>query len=223
MCGRFSLTADELELKQRFGIEIAPGIYQPRYNAAPSQNLAVISNDRPDTMSFYRWGLIPFWAKDASIGYKLINARAETAAEKVSFKQALKKRRCLVPASGFFEWKLQGYKQPYYFQFNKQSIFSFAGLWERWKDAQGQEVRTFTILTTRANEMMRQIHHRMPVILIKETEHEWLKAENPNFSAIFKPTSASLMSKYPVSIKVNKPENDTPDILTPQNENGTLF
>jgi putative SOS response-associated peptidase YedK len=215
MCGRFSLTAEDFELKERFGVEIDSRIYTPRYNAAPSQRLAVISNENPGEISFMRWGLVPFWAKDPAIGNKLINARAETIADKPSFKQALKRRRCLIPASGFFEWKQSGNKQPYYFHLKGKELFAFAGLWESWKDAEGKELRSFTIITTKANEIMKGIHHRMPVLLNED--------ENMNVEEILQPLSPIHMERYAVSKQVNKPINDYPEIIEPQAESGELF
>ncbi|MCF8330908.1 MAG: SOS response-associated peptidase [Bacteroidales bacterium] len=223
MCGRFSLTAEDFELKERFGVEVDSNIYTPRYNAAPSQKLAVISNDNPEQLSFYRWGLIPYWAKDPSIGYKLINARAETAAEKPSFRQAIKQRRCLVPANGFFEWKQDGNKQPYFFHLNQKELFAFAGLWESWKDAEDKEIRSFTILTTNSNETMQGIHHRMPVILPREKEQLWLDVSNEVPEEVLKPFDSEEMDRYAVSSFVNKPVNDSPEILKPQEETGSLF
>lgn len=223
MCGRFSLTAEDFELKERFGVEVDSNIYTPRYNAAPSQKLAVISSDSPGQLSYYRWGLIPYWAKDPSIGYKLINARAETAAEKPSFRQAIKKRRCLVPANGFFEWKQDGNKQPYFFHLIQKELFAFAGLWESWKDAEGKKIRSFTILTTEANQTMKGIHHRMPVILPRKNEQLWLDVSNEVPEEILKPFDSEEMDRYAVSSFVNKPVNDSPDILKPVEETGELF
>lgn len=224
MCGRFSLTAEDFELKERFGVEVDSGIYTPRFNAAPSQKLAVISNENPGELSFMRWGLVPFWAKEASIGNKLINARAETITEKPSFREASRKRRCLIPANGFFEWKQSGNKQPYFFHLKGRTLFAFAGLWEVWKDAEGRELRSFSIITTRANQTMKGIHHRMPVILDPKNEKRWLdEMATFNTEEILKPFSAMQMKRYAVSTKVNKPLNDNPEILEPQPESGELF
>lgn len=223
MCGRFSLPAEDYEIKKRFGVEVDPGVYQPCFNCAPMQNLPVISNDKPGKLSFYRWGLIPFWAKETSIGNKLINARAESAMEKPSFKHAMNKRRCLVPATGFFEWKQNGNKQPYFFHLRNKPIFSFAGLWESWEDREGNIIQSFTILTTEANETMKGIHHRMPVILPPEKEQEWLDiSANPPLE-LLTPFNPGRMDAYAVSIMVNKPENDYPEIVKPMRESGSLF
>ncbi len=223
MCGRFSLTAEDFELKERFGVEVDSRIYKARYNAAPSQLLPVITNQEPGRADFFRWGLIPFWAKDPSTGSKLINARAESVAEKPSFRQALRHRRCLVPANGFFEWKQSGNRQPYFFHLKDKALFAFAGLWESWKDAEGKEIRSFTIITTTANAMMKDIHHRMPVILSPESEKAWLSNTAQNPVDMLKPLDPGDMHLYPVSKKVNKPVNDSPDILKRQEETGSLF
>lgn len=223
MCGRFSLTAEDFELKERFGVEVDSRIYTARYNAAPSQLLPVITNQEPGKAQFFRWGLIPFWAKEPSIGYKMINARAESLAQKPAFKQPLQKRRCLIPATGFFEWRKSGEKQPFYFHLNDNELFAFAGLWEKWKDAEENEIFSFTIITTAANAMVNDIHHRMPVILPPGSENEWINDDDKVPAELLKPYDYRQMSLYPVSKKVNKPENDTPDILKPQKETGTLF
>ena len=156
----------------------------------------------PQQLSFFRWGLIPFWAKDPSIGSKLINARAETILEKPSFKQSFKRRRCLVPADSFYEWKASETgkkKTPFRIFLKNQPIFSMAGLWDLWKSPAGEIVHSFTIITTTPNEMMIEIHDRMPVILAKEMEKFWLEASNENdLLELFKPFSANEMDNYPV-------------------------
>lgn len=223
MCGRFSLSVEDFELKKRFNVEIDPGIYKPCYNCAPSQSLPVISNQNTQTISFYRWGMIPFWAKESSLGNKLINARAETAAKKPSFRHAMQKQRCLIPATGFFEWKKYGQKQPWFFYLPDLAIFSFAGLWDVWKDAEGQSIASFTILTTQANSTMKDIHHRMPVILTPETEKIWLDSSKEIPEDFLSPLESSKMRKYTVSNLVNKPENDFPEIIKPTQSSGSLF
>ena len=175
MCGRFSFTSVRDEVENRFGVFIDKDEYKPRYNCAPSQKLAVISNTSPEKLSYFRWGLIPFWAKDISIGNKLINARAETIIEKPSFKHSFRRKRCLVLSDGFYEWKRSGKeKLPYRIVRKDNSMFAMAGLWDTWKDAEERETDTFTIVTTSANKIVSELHNRMPVILNPEHEELWL-------------------------------------------------
>lgn len=223
MCGRFSLSAEDFELKERFQVEVDPKIYQPCYNCAPSQRLPVISNYEKQKIDLYRWGLIPFWAKDPSIGNKLINARAETASEKPSFRHAMQRQRCIVPSTGFFEWNKKGEKQPWYFYLPDVPIFSFAGLWDVWKDAEGHSVLSFTILTTRANSTMQDIHHRMPVILAPDQEKKWLEDSEEIPSDFLGPLESIPMRKHKVSTLVNKPENNSPEVIEPIKTTGSLF
>jgi putative SOS response-associated peptidase YedK len=171
MCGRYRLTRTD-QLAERFNVEndIA---WSPRFNIAPSQNVVVVTQDavRPGRhASRMRWGLIPFWAKDASISYKMLNARAEAVATKPAFRAALKKRRCLIPADGFYEWKQDGkMKTPLCFTMRDDSVFAFAGIWERWKSPEGQVVETCSVITTTPNALLRDVHDRMPVILLDDT------------------------------------------------------
>jgi putative SOS response-associated peptidase YedK len=201
---------------ERFGLRVRTAIYKARYNCAPTQNLAVIANEAPDELRFYRWGLIPSWAKEASIGSKLINARAETLAEKPSFRQAFRSRRCLVPATGFYEWKRDAGKTPYHVRMKNGDPFCFAGLWEQWKDPAGEEVRSFTIITTTPNSLMAPIHDRMPVILSRQDEARWLSPlPGPSLEEMLRPFQAQMMEAYPVTKRVNSPANDIPQILEP--------
>ena len=166
MCGRFSIAKERDEIEDRFEIHIDPAMFTKNYNAAPSQILPIITNEEQEQASFHKWGLIPHWTKDETIGNKLINARGETIAEKPSFRDAAEKRRCLVVADGFYEWQRSGgEKQPYRITLADESLFTFAGLWESWKAEDGREVRTFTIITTEPNALMKPIHNRMPVML----------------------------------------------------------
>ena len=220
MCGRFTLTVDPEQLAAAFGLTTAPD-FEPRYNIAPTQNALVITAERPDAAQFMRWGLIPSWAKDAAMGAKLINARSETAAEKPSFRTALKKRRCLVPISGFYEWQTQaGAKQPFYITAHDSPLLSLAGLWESWRDpATGQDVRTFTILTTAANEFMRDFHERMPVVVQPEDRAVWMdRADVPDAvlaDLLQRPFEPERMQAWPVSKAVNKPAVDSPECVAP--------
>lgn len=175
MCGRFTLLAEELEILERFGIDHRLDDYHPRYNIAPSQDVLCIVNDgKRNKAGYLRWGLVPFWSKDPSIGYKMINARAETASSKPSFKHLLARKRCLIVADSFYEWKQTGKKkQPLRISLNNRRLFAFAGLWDRWKKGD-QELVSCTILTKAPNDFMKNIHDRMPVILPQDDEDRWI-------------------------------------------------
>ncbi|MBN1199907.1 MAG: SOS response-associated peptidase [Bacteroidales bacterium] len=216
MCGRYSFAIDDELIKERFGISVRSAIYKARYNCAPSQELAVISNDHPREVQFFRWGLIPFWAKDASIGNKLINAKAETIAEKPSFKNAFRRRRCLVPADGFYEWKKNATKTPYRIVLKSGAPFAMAGIWERWNNGEGELIHSFSIITTEPNTMMSPIHNRMPAILLQEDEKRWLEETSETaLLELLKPYPADQMKAFPVSKMVNSPKNDTPEVALP--------
>jgi putative SOS response-associated peptidase YedK len=213
MCGRFSLTANEAELNLRFELEGGDAPYVPRYNGAPTQMLAVITGENPHKLSYHRWGLIPPWAKDISIGNKMINARAETITEKASFRTPLFSKRCLVPADGFYEWQQDTVKQPYRIFVKSNPIFAMAGLWERWKSPQGDVIESFNIITTEANTFMKTIHNRMPVILKQEDEKTWLGSKNATeILSLLKPYSSEEMDAYKVSKLVNSPRNDSREV-----------
>ncbi len=216
MCGRYSFAIEDALILERFGLRVRTAIYKARYNCAPTQNLAVIANEAPDELRFFRWGLIPYWAKDASIGNKLINARAETLVEKPSFKNAFRNRRCLVPATGFFEWKRNAEKTPYHIMLKNGDPFCFAGLWDKWVTSDGEIIHSFTIITTSPNGLMEQIHDRMPVILPREQEHRWIAPQpDPSLVELLKPFPAGMMKAYPISKLVNSARNDAPHILEP--------
>jgi putative SOS response-associated peptidase YedK len=218
MCGRYRLTAKERYLRDHFGLDEDPP-WSPRWNIAPTQPVAVIRQNPSEptrTFSLLRWGLIPYWAKDPSIGFKTINAMSETAAEKPAFHDALRRRRCLIPADSFYEWRRIGprEKQPYNFGIADGSVFAFAGLWDRWRDTAGDVVETCTILTTKPNSLVATVHDRMPVILPQELYDLWLDPRVNNPAAVvgcLKPYETGLMRKYPVSTRVNRPENDDPE------------
>lgn len=213
MCGRFSLTANEAELNLRFELEGGEAPYVPRYNGAPTQLLAVITGESPHRLSYHRWGLIPPWAKDISIGNKMINARAETITEKASFRTPLFSRRCLVPADGFYEWQQDAGKQPYRIFVKSNTLFAMAGLWERWKSPEGEMVESFNIITTEANEFMKPIHNRMPVILKRADEKTWLESkDSAEILSLLRPYAAGDMDAYPVSKLVNSPRNEGPEV-----------
>jgi putative SOS response-associated peptidase YedK len=219
MCGRFVLTADTDAIQTAFDLTSVPDTMIPRFNIAPTQPVAVITNDDPHALTYYRWGLIPSWAKDRKVGSTLINARSETVDEKPSFRTAFKRRRCLIPTDGFFEWKKQGSdKVPMFIHLKGRPVFAFAGLWEIWYSPEGDEVRTCSILTTEANSFMKTIHERMPVILPREEYATWLAAdEQPPavLKGMLKPYDPDQMTAYAVSRAVNKPINDTPETIEP--------
>jgi len=226
MCGRYSFAPELKIVNEHYDITIKDGELTPDYNCAPTRSLPVITANNPGELSFFRWGLIPFWAKDASIGNKLINARGELIAEKASFKNAFKRRRCLVPADAFYEWRsmeTSKEKIPYRIFLPNQGVFSMAGLWEQWKNPEGEAVNTFTIVTTTPNELMAEIHNRMPVILSKEDEKNWLQeTDEQKLLSLIKPFPAKLMSAYRISNLVNSVRNNSPKIIEPFAGN-TLF
>ena len=216
MCGRFTLTVNIDAVAKAFGV--APSLQTtPRYNVAPTQEVVSILRDETKHLDFLRWGLIPSWAKEESIGAKMINARAETLAEKPSFKRLLQGRRCLIVADGFYEWrKEQGGKTPMYFTLPDHDLFAFAGLWDVWKQPDGQQLRTCTIITTEPNELVSSVHNRMPVILPKDAQEEWLDPEQHDthvLQQLLKPYPASDMFVHPVSKKVNSPQYDSADLI----------
>ncbi len=221
MCGRFSLT-DIDSIFSRFGVIISKDINKkitPHYNIAPTQKIPVIYKDKnqENRIEFMRWGLVPYWAKDPMIGYKMINARAETLTQKPSFKHLFKSKRCLVPSSGFYEWKrIDKRKVPYYIGIKNSKIFSFAGLYDNWKDSVGNELKTFTIITTNSNNTLKPIHNRMPVILEREFEEDWLDVKTHDFDSLkqmLKPYPDDKMIAYAVSTEVNNPSNDNPELI----------
>lgn len=222
MCGRYSFAPDLKIVNEHYDITIKDGELTPDYNCAPTRSLPVITGLNPNELSIFRWGLIPFWAKDASIGNKLINARAESVAEKASFKNAFRRRRCLVPADAFYEWRVaentKG-KIPYRIFLPEQGVFSMAGLWEQWKNQEGEMVNTFTIITTTPNELMAEIHNRMPVILHREDEKNWLQStDEKELADLLKPFPAKEMSAYRISDLVNSVRNNSPKIIEPVGE-----
>ena len=222
MCGRFTLTFSAEELAEAFELDEVPASFPPRYNIAPSQPIAAVLKtiEHPVRhLSLLRWGLIPSWSKDPAIGNRLINARAETVAEKPSFRTAFKRRRCLIPASGFYEWQKQERgKQPFYFHLKRKQPFAFAGLWETWQD-----IPTGTIITTEANQLSQPIHDRMPVILKPQDYEEWLEPNNQNIAelqSLLKPFLSEEMEIYPVSNQVNNPANDSSECIVEAEDRG---
>ena len=225
MCGRFTLHHSATEIANRFGVgfnDPMTELIRPRYNIAPSQMVPVIRQAGEREMVGCKWGLVPFWAKDPAIGNKLINAKAETLAEKPSFKYALNQRRCLIPADGFYEWQKKGKasSQPMYVRRRDGGLFAFAGLWEEWKEPSGERLQTCTIITTEPNDLISQFHHRMAVILKPEEEGAWLDLRNkpPNVLPLLKPYDLDDLEAFQVSGAVN------PAILGLENKaSGVLF
>jgi putative SOS response-associated peptidase YedK len=220
MCGRYTLTIDPAELMDRFNLTSADVVTQPRYNVAPTQSVAVVYDESPRTLSAAHWGLIPSWSKDASIASKMINARAETLDEKPSYRTLLKKKRCLVLADGFYEWQKHedGSKTPMRITLADGSLFALAGLWDVWKTPEGEWLKTCTVITTSPNALMESIHNRMPAVLTREAEVEWLNKANDDagyLKSLLAPYPAELMKAYAVSKSVNNVKNDQPAVIEP--------
>jgi putative SOS response-associated peptidase YedK len=220
MCGRFVLEHSPEQLMKVYRLTSMPDL-SPRYNIAPSQQIAVVrqqkSGDRE--LSFLQWGLIPSWSKDSATGYKMINARSETVHEKPSFKQAFHARRCIIPASGFYEWQKAGKEKiPHYIRLRDGDIMSLAGLWERWKSPEGEDLETCTILTTAANSLLKKLHDRMPVILHRAEFDIWLDRDIDDVSRlteVFHPYPSDQLEEDVVTTDVNSLKNDSPDCIIP--------
>jgi putative SOS response-associated peptidase YedK len=222
MCGRYTLTVKPEDLKERFHLDSADATSAPRFNVAPTQDVPVVLNESPTRLSLVQWGLIPSWAKDPGIGAQLINARAETVAEKPSFRNAFKKRRCLVLADSFYEWRKDGEgsrpsKTPLRITLKAGEPFAMAGLWEVWTSPEGEKRRTCTIITTEANDLLASIHDRMPVILPPDQELRWLddNLDAENLKGLLQPYPSNLLSFYEVSRRVNATQNDDPSVIDP--------
>lgn len=220
MCGRYALYADGEQLAWRFGVPV-PHPVAPRYNIAPSQPILALRHN-PDTntreWTHFVWGLVPAWAQDPSIGNRMINARAETLREKPAFRNAYRYRRCIVPVSGFYEWKKTGRtKQPYFVRAADNLPMGLAGLWEVWRSPDGSELHTCTIITTDANATIQPLHDRMAVVLPPDAYALWLSpdAKPSELDALLKPAPDDLLIAYPVSTRVNNPVNDDPSLIEP--------
>ncbi|MHC1681291.1 MAG: SOS response-associated peptidase [Methanomassiliicoccales archaeon] len=225
MCGRFSLGL-VYGFSTRFGVPEVPEL-KPRYNIAPFQHVPIIVGGEAKSVKMMRWGLVPHWAKGEEFGLKLINVRSETAMDKPMFKPLLNHQRCLVPATGFYEWqKQETRKRPYHIRVKGQEYFAMAGIFDTWSK-EGKDLVTFSILTTAANEAISPIHDRMPVILRPEKESEWVSKEvlsADDLTEIFQPLPASSIDAYPVSDMVNDSRTDHPDMVVPQRmQQATLF
>jgi len=222
MCGRFTIVVSIDELMLRYLIEQPMDRYHlPRYNVAPMQNVwAVVHDGKKNRLGQLRWGLVPSWASDDKIGSKMINARRETLLEKPSFKTLVRRKRAIVPADGFYEWKKSGNrKQPMRITMKDGSLFSMAGLYDTWQASDGRKISTCTIITTTPNSLMADIHDRMPVILRPEDEAAWLDRGNEDVGALtelLRPFSAEAMRAYPVSPIVGNVKNDSPECIEEQ-------
>ena len=223
MCGRYTLSISVDEVWDEFDLEGDPPEEEPRlaprFNVAPTHEVAVIAARAPRKLRFFRWGLVPHWAKDPSIGSRMINARAESVADKPSFRNAFARRRCIVLADGFYEWKREedGTKTPTYLRLRSGRPFGFAGLWESWtsEEGDGPPLRSCTIITVQAEGMVSKIHHRMPVILTPETRALWLDdaRDSPSLRDLLRPLDTSLLEAWEVSKLVNSPGNDVPQCI----------
>jgi putative SOS response-associated peptidase YedK len=231
MCGRYSLNKSKIELEERFQAEMLAD-FKPRFNIAPTQLVPVITSDSPKGFSFFYWGITPDFGQNKPVAQKLINARSETINEKISFKGSFQRRRCLIPADGFFEWKKLGKKTkiPYRFTLREEEIFSYAGIWEEYETVSGESQHTFLILTTSPNELVEEVHDRMPVILRREQEKKWLDkySTEDELATLLQSFPAELMQSYTVSPLVNSVLNDSPSVLrrtSPMDQFGnyTLF
>jgi putative SOS response-associated peptidase YedK len=219
MCGRYGFIPGK-DFYDRFEITNRDLEFEPDYNVAPGMIMPVVTKNSPKKVEKMKWGLIPFWAKDPKIGYQTINARSEELAGKPSFREPFKRGRCLIPASGFYEWAVVGKeKYPYYFRLRSGEMFAFAGLYDTWKDAEGKAIKTYTIITTRANTLVNNVHPRMPVILQRLYEDIW--ADNSTFDGerlqkMLMPYPAIEMDGWGVSLLVNNTRNNQPELIKPK-------
>jgi putative SOS response-associated peptidase YedK len=226
MCGRFTLRASPRAVAEQFSL-LEPPPLVPRFNIAPSQPVAIVRLE-PDSAQPrrqcvpVRWGLIPSWAKDPAIGNRMINARAETAADKPAFRAAMRRRRCLIPADGFYEWQHTGSRrQPFFIRLRDDRLFAFAGLWEAWEGPEHSAVESCTILTTAANDLVRPIHDRMPVILEGADYNRWLDPaidHSETLRPLLGPLRSNALETYPVGVHVNRPGNEGPQCSAPAEE-----
>lgn len=218
MCGRFTIVFDSDKLMQRFGIEEVPFDWRIIYNVAPGQKIPAIIEDRGQRrIGQLKWGLVPSWATDAKGGYKMINARSETLNEKASFRRLFERKRCLIPADGFYEWQHRaGGKQPMRIMMKNEEPFAFAGLFDTWSSPEGEKIHTCTIITTKPNEVVRDIHDRMPVIIRQEDESIWLDRKHYDaalLQSLLVPFDSAQMRAYPVPTIVGSPRNNSPECI----------
>ncbi len=222
MCGRFVYYAQPRLLREAFEISGDPPSFEPDYNVAPGSCTPVVVWQGSNQAALLKWGLVPFWAADLRVGYKMINARAEGIEAKPAFRKPIRTQRCLVPANGFYEWRRatpDGRKEklPTFIHLKDRETFAFAGIFDIWRDAEGRETRSYAIITTGPNELMAPIHNRMPVILPREDEDAWLDADTEldRVLAMLRPYPAAGMEAYPVSNRVNGSSNHGPDLIAP--------
>lgn len=225
MCGRYTITVTLEELMEMFDAEDATGdgLLLPRFNIAPTQpGPAIISHGGHNRMGQLRWGLIPSWAKDEKIGFQTINAKAETVQDKPAFRTSFQKKRCLIPADGYYEWQQQGTtKQPYRIVLKDRPVFAFAGLYDTWVSPDGKKISTYTIITTTANSLTEKLHPRMPVILPREQQSNWLDstASPSALMSLLVPYESSRMDLYPVAPTVGNVRNEGPELIRPYQPN----
>lgn len=213
MCGRYGFS-DIYDFIHRFDVS-NPIELTLRYNVAPGQEMPVVTCHSPNRVEVMRWGLIPFWAKDPRTRYRTINARAETVTQKPTFRKPFARQRCLVPASGFFEWRPAD-RQPFYIHLPGEHLFAIAGIYDVWRNEKSDtEIKSYALITTTPNTLMAPIHHRMPVILKRDDEEAWLNEDTPleALAVLLKPYPSKDMAAYPVSTLVNNPRNDTPAVM----------
>lgn len=220
MCGRYTLTHPK-NLSERFETSNSVS-FEKSYNISPGTINPVVTRNSPNKLELMKWGLVPFWAKDGKIGYKMINARSEDIEKKPSFRKPIRSSRCLVPSDGFYEWKkvnLEGKEEkiPWFIGLKNQKLFAFAGIYDIWKDAEGKEIKTYSIITTSPNKTLKNIHNRMPVVLKEKDGDSWLNSKAPleKILPLLKPFPDKEMVSYPVSRLVNNPQNDNPNLIKP--------
>jgi putative SOS response-associated peptidase YedK len=226
MCGRYMLTTPVDALRQLFLFTQRPNL-PPRYNIAPTQDVPIVRRTRDGAgreLIMVRWGLVPYWAADPKIGSRLINARGESVARTAAFREAYQRRRCLVPADGFFEWQKSGSARvPLLVRHKDQAPFAFAGLWERWPQPGGAVLRSCTIITCPPNELVEPVHDRMPVILAPEDYARWLDPAQADGRTLLKPYPAAELEAFAVSPRVNSPQHDDPECIAPLAVQGSLL
>ena len=217
MCGRYTITKQKKDIENQFDVELDENIYKINYNAAPTQKLPVITNDQLGKVNFFKWGLVPYWARDQSFGNKMINARIETITDKPAYKQAIHKRRCMVITDGYYEWmKTPMGKKPYHISMDKDQLFAFAGIWEAWKNNQGEILKTFSVITQPAYNEIAHIHHRMPVKLNPKEKLGWLNAGTAEQALEYiKAQEKYELNANEVSIEVNSTANNNSNLIKP--------
>ncbi len=227
MCGRYTVIRSKqmAEVVHNVTIKVDLSVEVARWNIAPSQDVLIITQRNAPTLEKARWGLVPSWAKDPSVGNKMINARAETLQEKPAFRSAFKSRRCAVLADGFYEWRKNddGSKTPMYIRLKSHDLFAFAGLWENWTSTAGETLTSCTIITTTPNVLMTPIHNRMPAIMTLDQISSWIDEISHDPQAMLRPMEANAMEAYAVSTSVNRPQNDNAQLIEPAEEWGRLF